>query len=49
MTNAHVAFAHDRRLHFPWLADFERKGHVPRLYGVDREDDGTTERALFPL
>ena len=45
----HVAFAHDRHLHFPLLADFEPKGYVARLYGVYREDDGTSERALFVI
>ena len=45
----HLAFAHDRKLHFPLLADFEPKGHVARLYGVYREDEGTTERALFVI
>jgi len=45
----HLAFAHDRRLHFPLLADFEPKGNVARLYGVYREDDGTSERALFVI
>jgi peroxiredoxin len=45
----HVAFAHDRRLHFPLLADFEPKGQVARLYGVYRDDDGTSERALFVI
>jgi peroxiredoxin len=43
----HVAFAHDRKLRFPLLADFEPKGNVARQYGVYREHDGTSERALF--
>lgn len=43
----HTAFSRDRKLHFPLLADFEPKGAVARLYGVYREADGTTERALF--
>jgi peroxiredoxin len=30
----HAAFAHDRRLHFPLLADFEPKGAVASMYGV---------------
>jgi peroxiredoxin len=30
----HAAFARDRRLHFPLLADFEPKGAVARSYGV---------------
>ena len=45
----HLAFAHDRRLHFPLLADFEPKGDVARRYGVYRDADGTTERALFVI
>ena len=45
----HAAFGRDRKLHFPLLADFEPKGKVARLYGVYREDDGFTERALFVI
>ena len=45
----HVAFAHDRHLHFSLLADFEPKGAVARSYGVYRTDDGTSERALFVI
>ncbi|MFZ1887257.1 MAG: redoxin domain-containing protein [Candidatus Binataceae bacterium] len=45
----HAAFAKDRNLHFPLLADFEPKGAIARSYGVYRPDDGTTERALFVL
>jgi peroxiredoxin len=45
----HLAFAHDRKLHFPLLADFEPKGAVARQYGVYRGRDGTSERALFVL
>ena len=45
----HLAFAQDRRLHFPLLADFEPKGHAAQLYGVYRADDGTSERALFVI
>jgi peroxiredoxin len=45
----HIAFAHDRKLRFPLLADFEPKGKVARLYGAYREEDGTTERALFVI
>src|ERR1700720_1088506 len=45
----HRAFALDRKLHFPLLADFEPKGAVARLYGAYRPEDGTTERALFVL
>jgi peroxiredoxin len=45
----HLAFAQQRRLHFPLLADFEPKGAVARRYGVYRDGDGTTERALFVI
>jgi peroxiredoxin len=45
----HAAFAADRKLHFPLLSDFEPKGAVSRLYGAYREEDGTSERALFVL
>jgi peroxiredoxin len=43
----HAAFAADRNLHFPLLADFEPKGAVARMYGVYRDAEGLTERALF--
>jgi len=45
----HIAFAHDRKLKFPLLADFEPKGQVARMYGAYRADEGTTERALFVI
>jgi len=45
----HAAFARDRKLHFPLLADFEPKGAVAKRYGVYRRPDGTSERALFVL
>ena len=45
----HRAFAADRKLRFPLLADFEPKGAVARSYGVYRETDGTTERALVVI
>ncbi|HMI49422.1 MAG TPA: redoxin domain-containing protein [Gemmatimonadaceae bacterium] len=45
----HAAFARDRNLHFPLLADFEPKGAVARKYGAYREEDGTSERALFVI
>jgi len=43
----HRAFAEQRKLRFPLLADFEPKGAVARLYGAYRAADGTSERALF--
>jgi len=45
----HLAFAKDRKLQFPLLADFEPKGAVARRYGVYRHQDGVSERALFVL
>ena len=45
----HAAFAADRKLHFPLLADFEPKGEVARRYGVYRDSDGITGRALFVI
>jgi len=45
----HLAFAKDRNLHFPLLADFEPKGEVAREYQVYRAQDGTTERALYVI
>jgi peroxiredoxin len=45
----HIAFAKDRKLHFPLLADFEPKGAVAKAYGVYRHQEGVTERALFVI
>ena len=45
----HIAFAHDRKLRFPLLADFEPKGKVAKMYGAYRAEDGTSERALFVI
>ena len=45
----HAAFAQDRKLHFPLLADFEPKGGVSRLYGVYQSIEGISERALFVI
>ena len=45
----HEAFAKDRHLHFPLLADFEPKGGVAKKYGVYRDGEGTCERALFVI
>jgi peroxiredoxin len=46
---SHLAFAQQRKLHFPLLADFEPKGAVARRYGVYRDAEGITERALFVI
>ncbi len=45
----HLAFAKDRNLHFPLLADFEPKGEVARRYQVYRAGEGTSERALYVI
>jgi peroxiredoxin len=45
----HEAFAKDRHLHFPLLADFEPKGAVAKTYGAYRTEDGVCERALFVI
>jgi peroxiredoxin len=45
----HMAFAKERNLRFPLLADFEPKGDVARDYGVYRYGEGVSERALFVI
>jgi peroxiredoxin len=45
----HEAFAKDRNLHFPLLADFEPKGEVARAFGAYLAADGISERALFVI
>ena len=45
----HAAFAKARNLKFPLLSDFEPKGDTARKYGIYREIDGFTERALFVI
>jgi peroxiredoxin len=45
----HAAFSENRHLHFPLASDFEPKGAVARRYGVYRDQDGTSERALFVI
>ncbi len=46
---SHLAFTKERRLRIPLLADFEPKGAVARQYGVYRQKDGESERALFVI
>jgi peroxiredoxin len=46
---SHLAFAKDRNLRFPLLADFEPKGEVARAYRVYRTREGTSERALYVI
>src|ERR1700704_2731948 len=36
----HLAFARDRKLKFPLLADFEPKGAAARAYGAYRKSEG---------
>lgn len=45
----HAAFAAERKLHFPLLADFEPKGGTAQRYGVYRTADGVADRALFVI
>ena len=45
----HQAFRSQRSLAFPLLADFEPKGAVAQSFGVYRENDGISERALFVI
>jgi peroxiredoxin len=45
----HEAFAKERRLHFPLLADFHPQGAVAQAYGAYREHEGLSERALFVI
>src|SRR3977135_1564376 len=45
----HAAFARDRHLHFPLLADFHPKGEVAKAYRAYRDNEGVSERALFVL
>lgn len=44
---SHGAWAAVRGISFPLLADFAPKGEVARRYGVWREPDGFSERALY--
>ena len=45
----HAAYAKNRNLHFPLLADFQPKGEVAQRYGTYRPQDGVCERALFVI
>ena len=46
---SHRAFAKDRNLSFPLLADFEPKGEVSRAYGAYLPDSGESSRSLFVI
>jgi peroxiredoxin len=45
----HMAFARDRKIHFPLLADFEPKGAVSKKYGAYNDKEGDSLRALFVI
>jgi peroxiredoxin len=45
----HLEFSKQRGFHFPLLSDFEPKGAIAKAYGVYREKEGETERALFVI
>jgi peroxiredoxin len=45
----HLAFAKDRNLKFPLIADFEPKGEMSRAYGAYHEVDGVSQRALYVI
>ena len=46
---SHKAFAADRNLSFPLLADFHPKGAVSQAYGAYNDERGTSLRALFVI
>ena len=46
---SHRAFAEQRKLRFPLLADFEPKGAVATLYGVYDAEKGVAQRSLFVI
>lgn len=46
---SHLAFAKDRNLQFPLLADFNPRGAVASIDGVFDETAGTSGRALFVI
>jgi peroxiredoxin len=44
---SHGAWAAVRGITFPLLADFHPKGEIARRFGIMRDTDGFSERALF--
>lgn len=46
---SHAAFGRALDLHFPLLSDFQPRGQVSSAYGVYREPEGRSGRALFVL
>jgi peroxiredoxin len=47
--HSHRAWADELNLTFPLLSDFWPHGEVSRRYGLFRDDDGTSDRALLFL
>ncbi|MES2459837.1 MAG: redoxin domain-containing protein [Armatimonadota bacterium] len=45
----HQAYAHDRKLKFPLLADSHPQGATAKAYGVFDETYGMSQRALFVI
>ena len=45
----HAAFAENRNLTLPLLADFEPKGAIAEEYGVYNHEEGHASRALFVI
>jgi peroxiredoxin len=45
----HEVFKEERHVPFPLLADANPHAHVAKAYGVYRDADGTSERALFVI
>ena len=45
----HIAFAKQRGYTFPLVSDFYPHGELSKTYGVFREQDGMSERALFVI
>ncbi|HWW39198.1 redoxin domain-containing protein [Pedobacter sp.] len=45
----HAAFSHNRKLDFPLLSDFERKGFVSKKYEAFDDQAGESFRALFVI
>lgn len=45
----HVAYGKGRKLRFPLFSDFHPHGAVAKEYGVYRDSEGVSERALFVI
>lgn len=46
---SHLAFARERDIHFPLLADFNPKGGAAKKYNAYREEEGYIDRALYVI